>query len=384
MHELAVRDIPLSLYVHIPWCVRKCPYCDFNSHQLPVGGIDEPDYVNALLADLEQQLPLAAGRTLLSIFIGGGTPSLLSDAAISRLLDGVRQRIDCQPDIEITLEANPGTIDQQHFPGYRAAGVNRISLGVQSFDDTLLNALGRIHDSQQACLALESIAAGGFDSYNIDLMFGLPGQDLAMAARDIERALSFSPPHLSWYQLTIEPNTPFMHRPPAGLPAHDAVADMQQEMLPLIEGHGMERYEVSAFAGQGRQCRHNLNYWQFGDYLGIGAGAHAKLSTGDGVLRFSRPRQPAEYLRAANEQRRINARRLGPADLAVEFMLNALRLRHGFSRQLFEQRTGLPISLLAAPLESATRKGLLELQSGRYRATDNGYLFLDELQMMFA
>src|SRR5687767_6950762 len=366
---------PLALYVHIPWCVRKCPYCDFNSHQR-AGELPEKEYVEKLLADLEGLLPSVWGRRLVSVFIGGGTPSLFSPEAIDTLLSGVRARLTLEPEAEITLEANPGTVEAARFRGFRAAGVNRISIGVQSFDAGMLAALGRIHGPDEARRAIDA-ALASFDNINIDLMYGLPGQNAAMARADIEEAAAAGVPHVSAYQLTIEPNTVFWSKPPA-LPEHDLCADMQVMVEGVLAGKGFEHYETSAFARSGRRCRHNLNYWEFGDYLGIGAGAHGKISFPDRVTRHERVKQPAEYLSASAE---VTHRVIEPAELPFEFMLNALRLVEGFPAELFGQRTGL--ALPEAPLREAEKRGLLERDWKRIRPTGRGQRFLNELLALF-
>ncbi len=369
---------PLALYVHIPWCVRKCPYCDFNSHERG-GALPETEYVAKLLADLEGLLPSVWGRRLVSIFIGGGTPSLFSPDAIDALLSGVRARIPVEPIAEITLEANPGTVEAARFRGFRSAGLNRISLGVQSFDDRMLTALGRIHSAEEARRGVEA-ALASFDNVNLDLMYGLPDQTMAMAQSDIRAALACGVPHVSAYQLTIEPNTAFYSRPPA-LPEHDACADMQLAVEERLGGAGYEHYETSAFARPGHRCKHNLNYWEFGDYLGIGAGAHGKVSFPDRVTRHERIKQPRDYMDRADT---LAAQKTIPAaELPFEFMLNALRLVDGFPLALFQERTGLPISVVQAQLDEAERKQLIERDWQRLRPTERGRLFLNELLALF-
>ena len=368
---------PLALYVHIPWCVRKCPYCDFNSHERP-GALPEKEYVACLMRDIEQLLPAVWGRRVVSVFIGGGTPSLFSPESIDALLSGARARLTLEPEAEITLEANPGAVEAARFRGFREAGVNRISIGVQSFDDRMLAALGRIHSSAEAVRAIEA-AAACFDNVNIDLMYALPGQSAAMARADLERALGFSIPHVSAYQLTIEPNTVFWSRPPA-LPEHDAAADMQLAVEDLLGAAGYEHYETSAFARPGRRCRHNMNYWQFGDYLGVGAGAHGKVSFPDRVTRHARAKQPAEYMKA---DAKVEESVVAPRELPFEFMLNALRLVEGFPSALFAERTGLPITVVERELEAAEAKGLLERDWKRIRPTVRGRRFLNELLQSF-
>jgi oxygen-independent coproporphyrinogen-3 oxidase len=368
---------PLSLYVHLPWCVKKCPYCDFNSHER-AGALPESGYLGALFSDLEFSLPFVWGRTIQAIFIGGGTPSLFSANAIDELLSGIRARLPLLADAEVTLEANPGTAEAGRFRGYRDAGVNRLSLGVQSFDDAMLRDLGRIHSAEEARRAI-GMAMDIFGNVNIDLMYGLPGQTLAMARADIEEGVRHGTPHVSAYQLTIEPNTKFFSHPPK-LPGHDASADMQLAVEETLRGAGYEHYETSAFSRPGRRCRHNLNYWEFGDYLGIGAGAHGKLSFADRVTRHERVKQPRDYLAAPGvaHERVIEAR-----ELPFEFMLNALRLIEGFPVDLFAGRCGLPLSLVESRLKRAEEKGLLERNPQKIRPTDKGRRFLDDLVGLF-
>ncbi|MGQ0652154.1 MAG: radical SAM family heme chaperone HemW [Betaproteobacteria bacterium] len=369
---------PLALYVHIPWCVRKCPYCDFNSHERK-GPLPEDAYVERLLADLEALLPSVWGRRVISIFIGGGTPSLFAPASIDRLLSGVRARLQLEPGCEITLEANPGTVEAGRFAGFRDAGVNRISVGVQSFDERMLQALGRIHSAGEARRAIGA-ALEAVGNVNADLMYGLPGQDLDMARRDVESALASGVPHLSAYQLTIEPNTVFYSRPPL-LPVDEAIADMQRLIEGALAGAGFEHYETSAFARPGHRCRHNLNYWEFGDYLGIGAGAHGKISFPDRITRHERIKQPMEYLQRPST---LAAEKTVPAaELPFEFMLNALRLVEGFPLALFQSRTGLPFSVVRKEVEKAEADGLVERDLQRLRPTERGRLFLNELLQRF-
>ena len=378
---MALQLPPLSLYVHIPWCVRKCPYCDFNSHAAG-DGLPEDAYVAALLADLEADLPWAAGRELQSVFFGGGTPSLFSPRAIGAILAGAERRLGFAADIEITLEANPGTVEQQKFAGYRAAGVNRLSIGVQSFQPAQLAALGRIHSGAEAVRAAESARRAGIDNFNLDLMHGLPGQDVAGALADLRQAVALAPAHLSWYQLTIEPNTEYFRRPPQ-LPEEDALADIQDAGEALLAAEGYAQYEISGYARPGRACRHNLNYWRFGDYLGIGAGAHGKLSLPgeDRILRTHKTRLPGHYLqrqgdwRAGVEQVEREARPL-------EFMMNALRLNAGVERALFEARTGLPLAGIAPALAALEAEGLL-LPGERLQCSDTGRRFLQEVLARF-
>ncbi len=372
---------PLALYVHLPWCVKKCPYCDFNSHER-AGEIPHREYVDALVADLEGLLPSVWGRRVSSIFIGGGTPSLFPPEAIDRLLSDVRARLPLEPDAEVTLEANPGTVEAGRFRGYREAGVNRLSLGVQSFDDNMLKALGRIHSADEARRALD-IALEIFGNVNIDLMYGLPQQTLAMAGADIEAAVRRAPAHVSAYQLTIEPNTVFWSQRPQ-LPEHDLCADMQEMAEATLAAAGFEHYETSAFARPERRSRHNLNYWEFGDYLGIGAGAHGKVSFAGRVTRHVRITQPREYLQAALrgasavEEHSVSAR-----ELPFEFMLNAARLIEGFAPELFAARSGLPLAALEPGLAAAEAKGLIERDPARIRPSERGRRFLNDLQQLF-
>jgi len=368
---------PLALYVHIPWCVRKCPYCDFNSHER-AGALPEREYVDRLLQDLESLLPSVWGRPLVSVFIGGGTPSLFAPESIDRLLSGVRARMRLLPEAEVTLEANPGAVEAARFAGLRQAGVNRISLGVQSFDEGMLAALGRIHGAAEARRAIDA-ARASFDNVNLDLMYGLPGQSAAMAKADIDEALRASVPHLSAYQLTLEPNTAFWSRPPA-LPEHDACADMQLMVEDRLGTAGYEHYETSAFAKPGRRCAHNLNYWRFGDYLGIGAGAHGKLSFPDRITRHEQVKQPAEYLKNDSP---VRQRDVSVTELPFEFMLNALRLVEGFDAALFTERTGLPFTAVARRLEEAEGQGLIERDPKRIRPSERGRRFLNELLERF-
>jgi putative oxygen-independent coproporphyrinogen III oxidase len=371
---------PLTLYIHIPWCVRKCPYCDFNSHEAK-DAVPEQAYVDALIADLEQDLPLVWGRTVEAIFIGGGTPSLFSPAAIDRLLGAVRARVPLRPGAEITLEANPGTVDQERFRGFREAGVNRLSLGIQSFQPGLLQAIGRIHDDRQALAAVRAAQDAGFDNLNLDLMFGLPGQDIDTALADLRTAIALQPAHLSWYELTLEPNTWFYRHPPARAD-DETLWNMQQAGTDLLGTAGYERYEVSAYARPGRQCRHNLNYWRFGDYLGIGAGAHAKLTDAarQTVTRYAKTRHPRSYLETAQRRERLDSvTPLTATDAVLEFAMNALRLDVGFTADGFREATGLPISAAAKPLGESIGRGLLEREEDIIRCTALGRRHLDEL-----
>lgn len=375
---------PLSLYVHLPWCVRKCPYCDFNSHAAPVH-LPQADYVEALLEDLEHDLPWAAGRPLISIFFGGGTPSLFGPEQIGRFLDGVRRRTDLTAAVEVTLEANPGTIEHGRFAEYRDAGVNRVSLGVQSFEAAKLKALGRIHGVAEISRAVDELVRAGIENFNLDLMYGLPGQTPSQAVADVRAAIALYPRHISHYQLTLEPGTAFYHRPPS-LPDQDSAWEMQVECQALLAANGYEQYEVSAYAQPAAQCQHNLNYWRFGDYMGIGAGAHGKLTRcRDGAItRTVRCRQPRDYLARKAPERVIESRVVEPRELSFEFMLNALRLVEGFSMGAFEMRTGQPMNVLDEVVSAVERKGLLRhLGEARWAPTELGARFLNELQAAF-
>ena len=372
---------PLSLYVHLPWCLKKCPYCDFNSHEAQ-GELPEQRYLDALMADLEASLPLIWGRTVHSIFIGGGTPSLFSPQAIDRLLGDIRARLRLEPDCEITLEANPGTFEKHRFKAFRSAGVTRLSVGVQSFDDRHLKALGRVHDRAQALAAVEE-AAQAFDTFNLDIMYALPGQTLENLEQDMRQALAFEPPHVSIYHLTVEPNTYFAKYPPA-LPEEDVAYAMLDRITELTGVAGMDRYEISAYAKPGHRCLHNLNYWKFGDYLGIGAGAHSKLSFAHRVVRQVRFREPRLYMDKALAGTPVaQDHEVSRAELPFEFMLNALRLREGFKLQDFSDRTGLPLTAIQAGLDEAERRGLIERDFARVRPTERGFDFLNDLQMLF-
>ena len=374
---------PLSVYVHVPWCVRKCPYCDFNSHEQPAV-LPEARYLDALQSDLEQALPDIWGRQVHTVFIGGGTPSLLSAEGIDRLLAMLRSHLNLWPDAEITLEANPGTAEAERFMFYAASGVNRISLGIQSFDDAKLLALGRVHDARQARAAID-MAQRAVGRVNLDLMFALPGQTLAQCEQDAREALSFGTEHLSMYHLTFEPNTVFAKYPPA-VPDDELSCDMQETIVSLAQGGGFERYEVSAFAKPGARARHNMNYWEFGDYLGIGPGAHGKLSFHDRIERQTRQRHPENWMRAAlaRDATHITQRRqLKTAELPFEFMLNALRLEKGVASSLYTERCGLPIASMNKALLLATQKGLLVDDPLRLQTTELGWRFLNELQALF-
>ena len=373
---------PLSLYVHLPWCLKKCPYCDFNSHEMKGDELPERLYLDALLADLDACLPLIWGRSVQTIFIGGGTPSLFSPEAIERLLSELRARLKLAADCEITLEANPGTFEKDRFRAFRAAGVTRLSIGVQSFNDEMLKRIGRVHDRDQAIAALEE-AARSFDTFNLDLMYALPDQTLGELQQDLAQALAFAPPHLSIYHLTIEPNTYFAKYPPP-LPEDDtayAMLDLITENTGLA---GLQRYEVSAYAKPGHHCRHNLNYWQFGDYLGIGAGAHGKLSFPHRIVRQVKLREPRLYMeRALAGTALAQEQEVARADLPFEFMLNALRLRQGFALSEFCERTGLALTAIQQPLEEAERKGWITRDLKRVQPTERGFDFLSDLQALF-
>ena len=377
---------PLSLYVHLPWCLKKCPYCDFNSHEWQgaggATGVPEQRYLDALMADLEAALPLVWGRQVHSIFIGGGTPSLFSPQSIDRLLGDIRARLPLAAGCEITLEANPGTFEKDRFRAFRAAGVTRLSIGVQSFNDRHLQALGRVHDRAQALAAVEE-AAQAFDTFNLDLMYALPGQTMAELEQDMRQALAFAPPHVSIYHLTIEPNTWFAKHPPP-LPEDDAAYAMLDRITELTTEAGLARYEVSAYARGSHQCLHNRNYWQFGDYLGLGAGAHSKLSFAHRIVRQVRYREPRLYMDNALAGCAVaqdeDVRR---ADLPFEYMLNALRLREGFALQDFCERTGLAVTAIARGLDEAERKGLVVRDMGHVRPTERGFDFLSDLQALF-
>ncbi|MFI8982047.1 radical SAM family heme chaperone HemW [Ectopseudomonas khazarica] len=372
---------PLALYIHIPWCVRKCPYCDFNSHAAGPT-LPEEEYVDALLADLDSDLQHVHGRPLTSIFFGGGTPSLFSDRALGRLLEGVERRIAFAEDVEITLEANPGTFEQAKFKGYRSLGINRLSIGVQSFQEAKLKTLGRIHNGDEAIRAADMARAAGFDNFNLDLMHGLPEQSIEDALFDLRTAIAQAPTHLSWYQLTMEPNTVFWSQPPQ-LPEDDLLWDIQEAGQALLAAEGYAQYEVSAYARPGRQARHNLNYWTFGDFLGIGAGAHAKRSTPDGrILRTWKTRLPKDYLDPSKAYQ-AGERVLDAEELPFEFLMNVLRLTEGAPVELFSQRTGLPLAQLDGARREGERLGLLQADDRRLVATARGQLFLNDLLQLF-
>jgi len=380
---------PLALYIHFPWCEKKCPYCDFNSHQIKdqssnlLGGFDEQRYIKALIADLETELPNIWGRQVHSIFIGGGTPSLLSAAGMDQLLCAVRARIILEPDAEITMEANPGSVEAEKLAGFAKAGINRVSLGIQSFQDEQLKALGRIHNGAEAKRAVQ-IALNNFKSVNLDLMYGLPNQSLEAARSDIETALSFQTPHLSLYNLTLEPNTYFANFPPK-LPSDDEIDAIFEQNLALLTGAGYQRYEVSAYAKKDQECKHNLNYWRFGDYIGIGAGAHGKISYPAKITRQVRERHPQTYMQAMETKGNalIESREIPVKDLPFEFMLNTLRLTDGVDTNTFSERTGLPLSVISKGLDAASKKGLLDENPSKLKATSLGLRYLNNLQEMF-
>jgi oxygen-independent coproporphyrinogen-3 oxidase len=379
---------PLALYIHFPWCEKKCPYCDFNSHQIKdstslAGGFDEQRYLNALITDLETELPNIWGRQVHSIFIGGGTPSLLSAAGMDQLLCAVRARVNLEPDAEITMEANPGSVEADKLAGFAKAGINRVSLGIQSFQDEQLKALGRIHNGAEAKRAVQ-IALDHFQSVNLDLMYGLPNQSLELARADVETALSFKTPHLSLYNLTLEPNTYFANFPPK-LPSDDEIDAIFEQNLELLTKAGYQRYEVSAYAKKNQECKHNLNYWRFGDYIGIGAGAHGKISYPEKITRQVRERHPETYMQAMETKGNalIESRDIASKDLPFEFMLNTLRLTDGVETNTFSERTGLPLSVISKGLEAASKKGLLDENPSKLKATPLGLRYLNNLQEMF-
>ena len=376
--------VPLALYVHLPWCVQKCPYCDFNSYK---AGASPPktQYIEALLADLAAEARRAAGRKLETVFLGGGTPSLFSPAEIAKILAAVGDQFDLAVDAEITMEANPGTVECGSPAGYRDAGVNRLSIGAQSFRDDALSVLGRVHAAEDIGRAFGDARAAGFENINLDLMYALPGQDIDDAIADIDNAAALNPEHISWYQLTIEPNTAFHARPPEGLPNGELAMDIQESGQARLRELGFEQYEVSAWAQEGSRCRHNLNYWLFGDYLAVGAGAHGKVTTAAGVLRYIKPGNPRAYVRSVAEHRTTDdAAPLGPEELLFEFMLNALRLPDGFDTRLFEERTGLSAAILEASVAPQLERGLMERFSATgWRPTPLGLRFLNDLQASF-
>ena len=375
---------PLGLYIHFPWCVKKCPYCDFNSHAIQ-DKVPELEYVSCLLADLDQQLPQVWGRSINSIFMGGGTPSLFSANALDELFSGLRARLNFRPDIEITLEANPGTVEQEKFSAFYDLGINRLSIGVQSFNNKHLQQLGRIHNAKEAIKAIEVAHKAGFEKLNIDLMYGLPGQSIGEAKGDLQMALAMAPSHLSHYQLTIEPNTWFQHHPPI-LPDDDRLADIEESCRELLEQNEFERYEISAFAKPEQQCEHNTNYWEFGDYLGIGAGAHGKITHAPNqqIQRNWNVKNPRDYLQAKNAEQRISGEQiLTEKEASFEFFLNAFRLVGGFDSELFQRRCGLPISYVEAALQIAESKGLIDWGLKRITPTESGLQYLNDLTGLF-
>ncbi|HET7371621.1 MAG TPA: radical SAM family heme chaperone HemW [Gammaproteobacteria bacterium] len=376
-----LQNPPLSLYVHLPWCVQKCPYCDFNSHPLRAT-LPEQDYLAALLSDLAEELARVPGRTIETVFFGGGTPSLFSAAAIGRVLEAVGAQLAA--DAEITLEANPGTVEHGAFSAYRAAGINRLSLGAQTFDAAALKRLGRIHGPDEIERAVDEARAAGLDNFNLDLMYALPAQSLDLALADIERALALGPAHLSHYQLTLEPQTPFAKHPPP-LPDDDAIWTMQLECQAALAAAGFVQYETSAYARSGRQCRHNRNYWQYGDYLGVGAGAHGKLTEAASgrIVRREKVRHPTRYMRAAGSPAVFSEKRVADNDRMFEFMLNALRLNEGFDQRLVETRTGLPLGVADPALTQAMGLGLLVRDGERYAPSERGRAYLNDLQALF-
>lgn len=375
---------PLSLYVHLPWCVKKCPYCDFNSHTFE-SGLPEEQYVNSLIADLEHQLPSIWGRRIISVFIGGGTPSLFSAESLQKIMRTIRSHLNCLPNMEVTMEANPGTVEQEKFNGFYAAGVNRLSIGVQSFDNKKLQALGRIHNAGEAINALDVARKAGFENINLDLMFGLPEQSIEQGLSDLQQAIDLSPQHISWYQLTIEPNTFFYSHPPV-TPADDDIWEMQQQGQKMLAQAGYEQYEISAYAKTGQQCKHNLNYWQFGDYLALGAGAHGKITRADSaeITRYWQLRKPDDYMLAAANSKTSGVEKPDTQQIIFEFMLNTLRLKQGFELSIFEQHTGLPVAAITQQCDRAIKQGLLEKKDNTYAATEQGYLFLNDLVNCFS
>lgn len=375
---------PLSLYIHLPWCVRKCPYCDFNSHTAGTAAL-RARYLDALFVDLLEEAKRAAGRPLLSVFLGGGTPSLFPADEIGQLLDAVRSNFELTANAEVTMEANPGTVECGDPAGYREAGINRLSIGAQSFSDQSLRALGRIHKVEDIISSVSEVQAAGIANFNLDLMYGLPGQDVAAAMADIERAIGLHPAHISWYQLTLEPNTVFCARPPAGMPDNDLAAEIQRHGQALLLEHGYEQYEVSAYASDGRYCAHNVNYWSFGDYLAAGAGAHGKLSDAAGVRRYAKPANPLQYMDFQERGHKVaESPPLSEAELLFEFMLNAVRLTAGFEERVFAARTGLQPDHLRRQLQASIKKGLIvERQIGTWQPTQLGQRFLNDLQAAF-
>jgi putative oxygen-independent coproporphyrinogen III oxidase len=378
-------DIPLSLYIHLPWCVKKCPYCDFNSHEFTSTDLKESSYTDALIRDLEFELPAVSGRRIESIFIGGGTPSLFSAEALEKLLAAVRANSQLNPDAEITLEANPGTAEAERFQAYHEIGINRLSIGVQSFDDSKLRALGRIHGADEALVAIQMAKDSGFENFNIDLMFGLPGQSIDEAMTDLNTAFEQAATHISWYQLTIEPNTVFYKQRPS-LPIHDAIWEMQTKGQQFLSDMAYKQYEISAYSLKEKQCGHNLNYWQFGDYLGIGAGAHGKLTNieTNQIIRFARHRIPESYMqKAGSGDVIVEEKLLADDDIVLEFMMNIFRLNDGFSSSLFAQRTGLAAEELQSLLKMAIERGFVEMEDDEIKPSELGRNYLNELLEIF-
>ena len=375
--------IPLSLYIHIPWCIKKCPYCDFNSHKAPAE-LPEAQYVKALLNDLKSEMVEVGDRTISTIFIGGGTPSLFSAKSIDSLLLGIQDHCNLNENIEITLEANPGTFEQERFSEYRKSGINRLSIGIQSYNPKHLSVLGRVHDSEEAIAAAHIASQAGFENFNLDLMFGLPEQTTAQALDDLQKAIDCNPSHLSWYQLTLEPNTLFHHNPPS-FPDHESQWDIQQSGQQLLSENSYEQYEVSAYAKNHMQCKHNLNYWQFGDYIGIGAGAHGKLTDSNGTIsRYQKFRQPKQYLDQANQGKfRSSSKQLEIGDLPFEFMLNALRLKYGVDPAAYQERTGQPLSSIKELVDQVKTSGLLLNTNDKIVCTERGWQFLDDTLSTF-
>ena len=373
-------SVPLSLYVHIPWCIRKCPYCDFNSHEIQ-NTLPEDQYIDALIIDLKSYAKEVQNREVKSVFIGGGTPSIFAAKSIQRLIDAIRNELNLSSAAEITIEANPGATDQENFAGLHDAGVNRISIGAQSFTNKQLKSLGRIHDAQTAIDAAHAAHQAGFKNFNIDLMYALPQQEIAAALNDIEQAINLSPTHISYYQLTIEPNTSFYRQPPK-LPDSQTSWEIQQAGMELLAKHGYQQYEVSAFAKENYQCVHNTNYWQFGDYLGIGAGAHQKLTLDSPnlITRCEKPKHPQQYMRYINDEKSsTQIQTLSEQDIIFEFMLNALRLKHGFTKQQFELHTGLTVEKINQPLQAHISEGLLIMDNDKIYCSARGYEFLDNV-----
>lgn len=372
-----MTPVPLSLYIHFPWCIHKCPYCDFNSHTAS-NTLPEEEYIQSLIRDLEQELPHIWGRRLHTIFIGGGTPSLISPEGMQKLLTHIQKLLPVRPNMEITMEANPGTFEQERFAGYLDAGISRLSLGVQSFNPQHLKSLERIHDHNEAHAAFNTSQAVGFNNINLDLMFGLPEQSIEEALQDLQQAIDHQPQHISWYELTLEPNTLFHHSPPA-LPDPDTVAEMQEQGLALLKKAGYARYEVSAYAKTGKQCQHNLNYWEFGDYIGIGAGAHGKYTQDGNVTRYAKVKHPRDYMEAAqNNQARSTSSTLNDQDKLFEFMLNALRLKEGVAKTLLYERTNLDEAFVEPQLASIQEKGLLAMSNDHIVTTEQGWTYLNQ------